>query len=207
MNRPLATAALVAVLTAGAGPASARAQQGTAGSALALVVGGGGAFAVSQPGFDRSTGAAFIAGLEISQPWRAGAAGRLGLLLEGGYASQDLSSSPTVSGDVQTVTGAALLRVAVTPRTRLGAYLLAGPVWARPSTRIVLNATGGQVPGAGFEQTTHETAPGVLLGVGAGWQVDAATVRVEARWMSLATANKSTTMVPVILTVAVPLHR
>jgi hypothetical protein len=39
-----------------------------------------------------------------------------------------------------------------------------------------------------------------------GWRAGSAILRVEARWMTLATTH-TTTMVPIILSVAIPLHR
>lgn len=204
----VATAALVALVATLPGALSAQAGPPRAGTSLRVVAGAGGAFAGSQPGFDRSTGSALFAGIELAQPWRAGLAGRFGLRLEGGVASQKLSSSSgLVSGDVQTVHGAALASFALTQRGAFDSYVLAGPMWSRPSTRLVLQAGSAQMPGANFEQTTHETAPGVLLGIGAGWRLHSTTLRVEARWISLATTDKSTTMVPVVVSIAVPLHR
>lgn len=207
-RRVISTVLLTALVAAVPCALSAQAGPPRSGTSIGVVAAAGGAFAASQPGFDRSTGSAWFAGIELTQPWRTGVAGRLGLRLESGVASQSLSSSSgLVSGDVQTVHAAALVSVALAPRGPLDLYALAGPVWSRPSTRLVLDAGSAQVPGAGFAQTTHETAPGVLLGVGAGWGVRAATLRVEARWISLATHGKSTTMVPVVVSIAVPLHR
>jgi hypothetical protein len=172
-----------------------------------IIAGVGGVFAGSQHGVDRNTGSVVLGGIEFRQPWRSGFVGRVALRVEGGFTSQGLSSSSGfVGGDVKTVNGAALLSVALIARGRFESYALAGPVWSRLSTKFVFDAPTNQTPGSGFEQTTHETVPGAVLGVGAGWRVRSATVRVEARWMSLAT-SKSTTMVPVVLSVAVPLHR
>lgn len=174
---------------------------------VSIVAGAGGAFASSQPGFARSTGSAFTAGLELAHPWRSGIAGHLGFRVEGGFASQSLSaSSSVVSGNVQTVHLDALVSFELHRQGAFRSYLLAGPVWARPSTKLVLAAGSTTIPGAAFEQTTHESVGGVLLGAGVGWRLHAATLRVEARWMSLATATKATHMVPVMLSVAIPIH-
>jgi hypothetical protein len=176
-------------------------------SMISIVAGVGGVFAGSHDGADRNTGSVVLGGIEFREPWRSGFAGRVALRVEGGFTSQGLSSSSGfVGGDVKTVNGAALLSVALITRGRFESYALAGPVWSRLSTKLVLDAPTNQTPGSGFEQTTHETVPGAVLGIGAGWRVRSAAVRVETRWMSLAT-TKSTTMVPVVLSVVVPLHR
>lgn len=175
-------------------------------SELAIIVGGGGAFAGSQGDVDREAGPLLLGGIELRQPWRSGFAGRLALRLEGGFTSQGLSSSSDfVDGDAQTMHIATLLSAALMNRGRFESYVLAGPVWSRTSTKLVFDAPANETPGAEFEQSTHETAWGAVLGVGAGWRIRSATVRLEARWMSLAT-TRSTTMVPVVLSVAVPLH-
>lgn len=201
-------AALLAALVASvASPALAQdAAPRVGGSELAIIVGGGGAFAGSQGGVDRDVGPLLLGGIELRQPWRSGFAGRLALRLEGGFTSQGLSSSSDfVDGDAHTVHVAALLSAALMNRGRFESYALAGPAWSRASTKLVFDAPATETPGAEFEQTTHETAWGAVLGVGAGWRIRSAAVRLEARWMSIAT-TKSTTMVPVVLSVAVPLH-
>jgi hypothetical protein len=190
-------------------PVSAHAQDAVKpsdGSAFTIIAGVGGVFAGSQDGVDRHTGPVVLGGIEYRQPWRSDFARRLALRVEGDFTSQGLASNGFVSGDVKAVYGAALLSVAMFARGRFESYALAGPVWSRLSTKLVFDAPTDETPGAGFEQTTHETAPGAVLGVGAGWRVRSAAVRLEVRWMSLATTNTTTT-VPVVLSVAVPLHR
>jgi opacity protein-like surface antigen len=170
-------------------------------------VGAGGAFALSQPGVDRRAGSAFVGDLE-ARPWTTGFASRVGLRVEGGFMSQSLSSSGgPVSGDVQTVHAAALVSVAFAPAGRFTPYVIAGPAWGRPSTKLVVNATAEGMPSVSFAQTTHENVGGAVAGVGATWRVRAAAMRLEARWMSLATTDKSTAVAPVLLSVVVPLRR
>ncbi|MDE3151778.1 MAG: hypothetical protein KGL93_05975 [Gemmatimonadota bacterium] len=208
MTRAFWAAALLAA-SAGPLPMSARAQvPGADGHPMAIIAGAGGAFASSQPGIARNTGAAFVAGLEVAHLWQSGFARRFGFRFEGGLASQHLSSSSSlVTGDVQTVYAAALGTMGLQRAGRFQSYLVAGPVWGRPSTRLVLASPSSPTPGAAFAQTTHESVGGVLLGLGAGWRMRAATLRVEARWMSLATAQKSTQIVPVVLALSIPLPR
>lgn len=198
---------LAALLAFAASPALAQGSARRAGgSELAIILGGGGAFAGSQGSVDRNAGPLLLGGIELRQRWRPGFAGRLALRLEGGFTSQGLSSGGAIAdGDVQTVHAAALLSAAVIDRGRFESYALAGPVWSRASTKLAFGAPANETPGAEFEQTTHETAWGAVLGVGAGWRIGWAAVRLEARWMSLAT-DDVTTMVPVVLSVAVPLH-
>jgi hypothetical protein len=192
-----------------ASPSSALAQDAaprTPLSDLAIIVGGGGAVVGSQGGVDRDAGPMLLGGIELRQPWRSGFAGRLALRLEGGFTSQGLSSSSDfLDGDAQTVHIAMLFSAALMSRGRFESYALWGPAWSRASTKLVFDAPANETPGAEFEQTTHETAWGAVLGVGAGWRIRSTAVQLEARWMSLAT-TKSTTMIPVVLSVAVPLH-
>lgn len=207
----------VAVL-AGTAPATALAQRTDAPApataprtALTLFVGGGGVFAGSHPGFDRSTGAALVGGAEIARPTHGGLLGRLALRVEGGLAYQDLSvGGAVVEGDVRTAHGALALRVGLGrsgEAARLVPYALAGAVVARPSSRVTLSEAPHSTPGARFEQVSHETVPGALVGAGVAWRVRHASLRAEARWMSLATADRRTTAVPLVLSLAVPLGR
>lgn len=210
MRHTVAAGAVLAGLLAWtASPANAQAPaSGGALSSLSVVAGAGGVFAGSQAGADHSTGAAFIGALEFRQPWRPSFFRRVALRVEGGYSSQGLSLPDRfVTGNVHSLHGAALVSVAVAERGRFESYVLGGPVLSRLSTRMIFDAPTNQTPGAGFQQTTHETAPGVALGVGAGWRVRSVSLRLEARWMSLATNAKATTSVPVMLSVAIPLHR
>ncbi|HVZ77750.1 MAG TPA: hypothetical protein VG818_07210 [Gemmatimonadaceae bacterium] len=176
--------------------------------AVSVFAGAGGAFALSQPQFDRSTGTAAVAGLEVA-PF-SGATGfvqRLAIRLEGGFTKQEFAHrSSVLGGDVQTVHAALALQAPLVQAGGLFTYALAGGAWARPSTRITLNATGSTTPGAAFEQTSHETVPGALLGVGAGWRYGAASLRAEVRWLSLATTQKATSMLPALVTVSFPVR-
>lgn len=202
-------AALVAALTAwSAAPASAQnAGQRGNGIEFALTAGVGGAFALAPDNLDRDTGPMFLGGIELRHRDWSGIAGRLALRIEGGFTSQGLASSSSfVDGDVQTVHAAALLSLTLIDRGRFEAYALAGPTLSRLSTNFELDAPASETPGSAFNQTTHESAPGLALGVGAGWRIGSASVRVETRWMSAAT-TESTTMVPVVLSLAIPLHR
>lgn len=202
-------AALAALLAWASAPVNAQTPAPSgARSSLSIVVGVGGVFAGSQAGADHTAGAALTGALELRQPWRTSFLRRMGLRLESGYSSQGLSSADHfVSGNVESVHAAALVSVALVERGRFESYALGGPVLARLSTKLTFDAPTNQTPGAGFEQTTHQTAPGVSLGVGAGWRVRSVSLRLEARWMSLATDAKATTSVPVMLAVDVPLHR
>lgn len=206
LARALPLAALFAWIASPAAAQSA-APRG-AWSAFSLVAGAGGVFGGSQFGADHTTGADVVGGLEFRQPWRPDFFRRVAVRLEAGYASQGLASADHfVSGNVQSFRGAALVSVAVAGHGRFESYALGGPVLARVSTKLRFDAPPNQTPGSSFAQTTHETAPGVALGVGAGWHVASASIRLEARWMSLATNAKATTSLPVLLSVAVPLRR
>ena len=180
--------------------------QGSAGTSVSFIAGGGGVISVTQPGFDRSTGSAYFAGLEFAQPWRAGFAGGLALRVEGGFAQQPLSTNGAASGNVQTVHAAALLTWTVPTHASLHPFVLAGPVWARPSTRIAVDAIGDPTPGAQFAETTHDSALGAQFGVGTGWHLGAATMRLDVRWTLLATSVKSTSMIPIGISIVLPLH-
>jgi hypothetical protein len=200
-------ALLAALLICTAAPLQAQdmAKQ-AAQSALMVTAGAGGVVAGSDDGTDRDAGWTLLGGVELQQPRWTGFASRLALRIEGGFMSQRLSSATDImSGDVQTVHGAGLVSVTFLKHQQFEPYVLAGPVLARSSTKLVLDAPTDQTPGAGFEQITHETAAGALLGIGTGWRAGSALVRLEARWLTLAT-TKSTTMVPLILSIAVPLH-
>jgi hypothetical protein len=178
---------------------------------LTLFAGAGGVVAGSNPGIDRSTGAAFVGGAEVARPGRAGVLGRLALRLEGGFASQGFAmDGDVIDGDVQTVHGALALRVGVgrgAAPARLAPYALAGAVVARASTRVALSEDPRSTPGARFEQVTHETVPGALLGAGVEWRAWRAAVRAEARWVAIATADRRTTTIPLLLTIALPVGR
>jgi hypothetical protein len=194
--------ALIALTTA-----SARAQAPAGDTHVAISAGIGGAFASAQQGVDRDVGPMVLGGIEFRQPWRSGLLGRMGLRAEAGFSVQGLSSSGGfVDGDVQTAYGAVLASLALIEGQRFDAYAIAGPSWSHLSTKFSFDAPANETPGAAFEQTSHETAPGVVLGAGAGWHIRWATVRAEARWMSVNTAE-TTTMVPVVLSLAVPLGR
>jgi hypothetical protein len=188
--------------------ATSRAQAPAAPQAVSVFAGVGGAFALSQPQFDRGAGTSVVAGLEFA-PFAAasGIARRLGLRIEGGFTQQQFSHQSTViGGDVQTVHAALAVRASLARAGGFSTYALAGGVWARPSTRVTLNASPDATPGARFEQTTHESVPGALVGVGAGWHRGWATLRAEVRWMSLATSQKTTTMLPAMITMSVPVR-
>jgi hypothetical protein len=205
----LAAAAILVVVAA---PVALAQSRGTAArTEFTLFAGAGGAVAGSNPGIDRSTGAAFVGGAEVGRPGRAGLLGRLALRLEGGYASQGFAmDGDVIGGDVQTVHGALALRVGVGrggAPGRLAPYALAGAVVARPSTRVALREDPRSTPGARFEQVTHETVPGALLGAGVEWRAWRAALRAEARWMTIATTDRRTTMIPLLLTIALPVGR
>jgi opacity protein-like surface antigen len=175
-------------------------------TAVSMVVGGGSVFSITQPGFDRNTGSAFFAGLEFARSGHPGSTGGLALRVEGGFAQQPLSSTGGVSGNVQTVHAAALMTWTAPTHASLRPFLLAGPVWARPSTRITVNAAGDPTPGAQFAETTHATAFGGQLGIGTAWRVRAATMRLDVRWTMLATAAKTTSTLPIGISIAFPMH-
>ncbi len=197
--------ALVAVI---ASPALAQdSARRVGGPELAVILGGGGAFAGSQGEVDRDAGPLVLGGIELRQPGRSGFVGWFALRLEGGFTSQGLSSAGAfMDGDVQTMHAAVLLSTDLVSRGRFESYVLAGPVWSRASTKLAFDAPANETPGAAFEQTTHESAWGAMLGVGAGWRIRSASLRLETRWVSLAT-DRSTTAVPVVISVAFPLHR
>lgn len=207
MNRlVLARCAAIVVALSALSWSSARAQA-DGGATMAFALGAGGAFAVSQPGIDRRAGSAVVGDLE-ARPWAAGLASRVGVRLEAGFMSQSLSASGgPVSGNVQTVHAAALASLVFESFGRFAPYVVAGPAWGRPSTKLVLNATAEGMPTASFAQTTHENVAGAVAGVGVNWRVRAAAMRLEARWMSFATTDKSTAVAPVLLSVVVPLRR
>jgi hypothetical protein len=213
VRRALAFAALSAALAAAAlaGPAALHAQAAR-GPELTLFGGGGGVFPGSQPGMARSAGLAVVGGLELGWPSRPGLAGRLALRAEGGLATQAEDFGGDVAeGDVHTPHAALAARLDLLGRRsgarRLMPYLVAGGAWARPSTRLALREDAGATPGARFEQITHESVAGALAGGGLAWQGRRASLRAEARWLALATDGAATTLVPVVLTLAIPLHR
>jgi hypothetical protein len=215
MRALIATAAVVTVV----GPAALCAQStrtsaapATSRTEVTLFGGGGGVLPGSQPGFDRGAGTAVVAGVELARPALPGLIGRVALRAEGGFAAQDLALPADVAdGDVHTPHAALAARVSLLGRhggpRRLLPYLVLGGTWARPSTRLALREDPRATPGARFEQVTHENVAGILAGGGLAWQARRVAVRAEARWLSLATHGSATTLVPVLLTVAVPLHR
>jgi hypothetical protein len=172
--------------------------------------GAGAAQSLSQPGLDRNAGPTVVGGIELARPQHSGIVGRLALRAEGGFTSQSFDEN-VVSGDVHTIHAALALRVALAGRGagsgRLVPYAVAGGVWARPSTRFVLSEDPRSTPGARFEQVTHENVPGTMLGAGVAWLTQRAALRAEARWMSLLGTDGVTSTLPVIVTIAVPLHR
>lgn len=179
---------------------------------LNFVAGGGGLFAGSRPEFDRAAGPLFVGGIEVARPANPGLMGRLSLRAEGGVAKQELSGVQTnLEGDVQTVYAALAVRVTLVgggERARpVGPYLVAGAAWARPSTRVALREDPRTTPGARFEQISHENVPGAVLGAGVLWRGDRVALSAEARWMSLATAGATTSTLPLLVTIAVPLRR
>ena len=179
---------------------------------LTMFAGAGATQSLSQPGLDRSAGPTFLGGIEIARPTHPGLLGRLAMSAEGGFASQKFAADQTVvSGDVHTVHAALSMRVALLDRSsgagRLVSYALAGAAWGRPSTRFVLSESSQSTPGASFEQVTHENVPGAIFGAGIGWLTPRAAIRAEARWMSLYTSKGATSTLPLVLMIAVPLHR
>jgi hypothetical protein len=177
---------------------------------LTFFVGAGGTVSRSQPGLDRSAGPTFVAGVELARPGHLGLLGHLALRAEGGFASQGFASDQgAVDGDVQTVHAALALRAdfARWGVGRVVPYALAGAVWGRPSTRFALNEVGQGTPGARFEQVTHENVPGAIVGGGIAWQMQRVALRAETRWMALATAERASSTLPVMVTIAVPLNK
>lgn len=208
MRRALFIAAAVATAAA---PALGHAQ--SVGRVELTMFGGAGATqSLSQPGLDRSAGPTFLGGIEIARPTHPGLLGRLAMSAEGGFASQKFAvDQNVVGGDVHTVHAALSLRMALADRSagagRLVPYALVGAAWGRPSTRFVLSESSQSTPGASFEQVTHENVPGAIFGAGIGWLTPRAAIRAEARWMSLYTSEGATSTLPLVLMIAVPLHR
>lgn len=210
---------LIAVVAMAAAPAFLHAQSAGASAAsavggleLTLFAGAGRTLSLSQPDLDRAAGPIFVGGIELARPAHPGLLGRLALRAEGGFASQDFNvDQKVVGGDVQTVHAALALRLALIGQgaraSRLVPYALAGAAWGRSSTRFVLNQDPQSTPGAGFEQVTHENVPGAIVGAGIGWHTQRVAVRAEARWMALATTDGTSSTLPVLVTIAVPLYR
>jgi len=174
---------------------------------LAVVAGAGGALAIAQPGIGRDIGPAGIVGVEVGRLWSSGLAERLVLRLEGGLMSQNImAATGPMSGDVQTAHVAALASMPFFQQDGRTMYAVAGPMWARPSDKVVLDAGSTETPGSMFEQTTHQTAGGVLLGVGVAGRMRSVGVRAEARWMSVATNGKATHLLPLLVSVVVPVR-
>lgn len=173
---------------------------------LAVFAGAGAALTVAQPGMDRDIGRAGIVGLEMDSVWTSGLGQRLALRLEGGLMSEKFGASlGPVTGDVQTVHLSVLASMRIATSRGREIYGLAGPMWARPSDKLVLDAANTETPGSNFEQTTHQNTAGALLGVGVAWRVQSAVVRTEARWMSMATKERSTRTLPLMVSVALPI--
>jgi hypothetical protein len=197
----LATCA-VALLAAGASAQGSTLHR----PSLAVFGGVGAALTVAQPGLARHIGRAGIVGVEADSVWTSGFARRLGFRLEGGLTSEKVgSSSGPISGDVQTAHLAALASMRIATSDGREIYALAGPIWARPSDKLVLSAASTETPGSSFEQTTHQTAPGAMLGLGVAWRLRSAVVRSEARWMSVATNRRATRVLPLMVSIALPI--
>jgi hypothetical protein len=168
----------------------------------------GAALAVSQPGPDRDIGRAGILGVEVDHLRASGLAERFAFRLEGGLTSQKLATPPgPISGDVQTAHIAALATMRLATSRDREIYAVAGPMWARPSEKFVLDARNTETPGSNFEQTTHQTTAGAIIGAGVAWHVRTVGVRAETRWMSLATDRKTTAILPLMVAVVVPVRR
>ena len=179
---------------------------------LTFFAGAGATQSLSQPGIDRRAGPAVVGGVELARPSLHGLLGHLALRAESGFSSQSLDVNPdVVSGDVHTMHAAVAVRVALLGRSaaiaRLMPYALAGAAWARPSTRFALSEDPSGTPGARFEQVTHENVPGTIVGAGVAWLTPRAAIRAEARWMALYTAERTTSTLPLVLTIALPLRR
>jgi hypothetical protein len=178
------------------------------GPLVAVYGGAGAALTVAQPGTDRDIGRTGIIGVELDRLWTAGMAERVSLRFEGGLTSQDLSTAPgPISGDVQTAHLAVLAAARLASSDGREVYAIAGPVWARQSDRFVLDARTTETPGSNFEQTTHGSGGGALLGVGVAWPVGPGTVRAEARWMAVATGGGATQTFPLLVSAVLPVHR
>jgi hypothetical protein len=208
MTRPTIIARVALVVAAL--PAVALAQtEAPRGRALAPVsgwIGAGFAAPLAQPGVDRRVGGTGFVALEsglANYPVR--------LRLEGGLSSNVLRRSPggVISGDVQM--GYAALAARVSPvgvlRGGVSPYLLAGPLVARPSTRIEVENTRVNTPGGSFSQTSSVVKAGALAGVGTSIQLSRSSVFAEVRWLTVATDDRRTTSMPIVIGATLPLTR